>query len=126
VRLAALERQDRSRELAAVGKIIELRRREKGLSAEDLAHQAHVTEEALFDLERGLRLPNSRDVIVLVSRVIDLPGEKLLAAAGLGGTADAELRSAALQLATRTKPPERLSPPENAALAEFMEALAVK
>ncbi|HKI36820.1 MAG TPA: helix-turn-helix transcriptional regulator [Gemmataceae bacterium] len=126
VRLAAQERQERSPELAAVGKMIELRRREKGLSAEDLARQAHMTDDSLFDLERGVRMPNSRDVIVLVAEVLDLPGEKLLMAAGLSGATAPDLSSAALQCAAQAKPPERLSPPENAALVAFMEALAVK
>jgi len=126
VQLAALERHEGNPQLAAVGKMIELRRREQGLSVEDLARQAHVTEVSLFDLERGVRRPNTRDVIVLVAQVIDLPGKKLLAAAGLGGEADPGLSSAALLCAARVRLPERLSPPENAALAAFMEALATK
>jgi hypothetical protein len=126
VRLAALERQERSPELAAVGKVIELRRRAMGLPAEELARQAHVTQGALLDLGQGLRLPNTRDLIILVSRVLDLPGERLVAAVGLGGATDPRLRSAILQCATQAKPPERLSPPENAALAGFMEVLGAE
>lgn len=126
VSFAALQRDERLPELAAVGKMIELRRRERGLPVEELARQAHVTEASLFDLERGRRLPNTRYVIVRVAQVIDLPGEKLVAAAGLGGATDAKLSSATVQCAARARPPERLSPPENAALAAFMEALAVK
>lgn len=126
VRLAALERQEGSAELAAVGKVLELRRREKGLSAAELARQAHVTEAALFDLERGVRIPNSKDVIILVAQVLGLPGERLIGAAGLNGTTDRDLGLAALQCADRAKVPAPLSPPENAALAGFMEALSVK
>ena len=48
------------------------------------------------------------------------------AVAGLSGAADPTLSLAALQCAARAKVPERLTPPENAALAAFMEVLAVK
>jgi transcriptional regulator with XRE-family HTH domain len=122
-RIAALEKQERRPELAAVGKAIELRRRERGLSPEKLAASSHVTEDALFDLERGLRMPNSRDIIRLVSVVLDLPGEKLIEAAGLGRTADSMLSSAVLRLASQAKIPVSLSPPEHAALDEFMGVL---
>jgi transcriptional regulator with XRE-family HTH domain len=122
-RLAALEKQERRPELAAVGKAIELRRRERGLSPEKLAASAHVTEDALFNLERGLRMPNTRDIIRLVSVVLDLPSEKLIEAACLGGSRDVVLCSAALRLASQTKIPATLSPPEHAALDEFMGVL---
>jgi len=126
VRLAALEHSECNPQLAAIGKMIELRRREQGLSVEALAQQSHVTEASLFNLERGVRQPNTQDVIVLVAQVIDLPEDRLLAAAGLGGETDPYLSSTAIQCAARVRPPERLSPPENAVLAKFMEALAVK
>src|SRR5439155_12565129 len=115
LRLAALERQEGSPELAAIGKVLELRRREKGLSVAELARRAHVTEAALFDLERGVRMPNTKDVIVLIAQVLGLPGEKLVGAAGLNGATDPDLSEAALQCADRAKVPAPLSPPENAA-----------
>ncbi len=123
-RLAALEKQERRPELAAVGKAIELRRREKGLSPEKLAVCARVTEDALFDLERGLRMPNTRDIIRLVSVALDLPSEKLIEAAGLNGSGDPVLSSAALRLASQTSVPLSLSPQEHAALDEFIGAFA--
>ncbi len=83
VMFRALERMERRPELMAIGKLVELRRREKGLTVEELCRQADVTETALLDLERGLRLPNTRDVICLLARVLELPTDKLLAASGL-------------------------------------------
>jgi hypothetical protein len=65
-------------------------------------------------------------VIVLIAQVLGLPGEKLVGAAALNGTTDPDLSLAALQCADRAQVPAPLSPPENAALAKFMEALAVK
>ncbi|HEV3440170.1 MAG TPA: helix-turn-helix transcriptional regulator [Gemmata sp.] len=126
VRLAALKAEDRRPELAAVGKAVELMRRERGLSTEKLALRAHVTEDALFDLERGLRMPNTRDVIRLVCVVLDIPADKLIAAAGLSGSPDPTLTSAAMRLASQAKMPEILSAPEHAALNEFMGAIAGK
>jgi hypothetical protein len=52
--------------------------------------------------------------------------EKLLEAAGISETANLELSLAALPCADRAKAPGPLSPPENAALSEFMAALEVK
>src|SRR5205809_1969560 len=70
-------------------------RPEKGLTVEELTRQARVTEAALIDLERGLRLPNTRDIIRLLARPLDLPCEKLLAVAGIGAALDPGLSSAA-------------------------------
>ena len=125
VQLAARERSERSPELMALGKLVELRRREKGLTVADLTRQAHVTEAALLDLERGLRLPNTRDVICLVAQVLDLPEEKLLAVAGLNGVADSDLSSAAVRFTAQASPTEQLSPSEQAALGQFLKVLAV-
>lgn len=125
VTLAALERQERSLELMALGKLIDLRRREKGLTVEELIRKSHVTQSALADLERGLRMPYSRDVICLLARVLELPAEKLLAVAGLNGEADLELGSAVLKIASQARPPEQLSPSEQDALEQLLEVLAV-
>jgi transcriptional regulator with XRE-family HTH domain len=126
VRLAALEWPNRSQELSAVGKVVELRRRERGLSTEKLAIHAHVSEDALMDLERGLRMPNSRDVIRLVCVILDIPADKLIEAAGLSGLPNQALTSAAMRLASQAKIPESLSAPEHAALSEFMGTLLGK
>ena len=112
--------------MAAIGKLVELRRRELGLTVEELTRQAHVTEEALIDLELGMRMPNTRDVIVLVSRALGLSDDRLIEAAGLGGDLDPGLSSAARRFRERLAVPVRLAPPESAALSEFMETLAAK
>jgi transcriptional regulator with XRE-family HTH domain len=122
--LRALERSERRPELMAIGKLVELRRREKGLTIEELRHEANVTESALIDLERGLRLPNTRDVICLLARFLELPADKLLAAAGLNGDPDPALSSAVLRFARQATAPERLSPPEHKALGEVLQVLA--
>ncbi len=126
VTLAALEHQETSPELAAVGILLDLRRRKLSLSVSDLARRAHVAEGELASLGRGLKMPNSRDVIVLLAQALGLPAEKLLAAAGLGGTADPDLRLAAIRCADQARAPVPLSPTEDAALGDFLGALAVK
>jgi len=125
LRLAAWERQDIRPELAAVGKAIDLRRREKGVTSQELASRARVTVESLTEMERGLMMPNSPDIIRLVSKVLELPADKLLIAAGLTETSDATLRAAALRLVHQTKTPESLTPVEQAALTEFIDVLRV-
>ncbi len=125
VRIAALERRERHPELKALGKLLELRRREKGLTVEEVARRAEVTAAALEALERGLRLLDTRDVIGAVAKALDLPAEKLLAAAGLNGSPDPELSSAVLRFAAAAQPAGRLSPSEEAALKQILNALAV-
>src|SRR5205809_4813913 len=100
-------------------------RPEKGLTVEELTRQARVTEAALIDLERGLRVPNTRDIIRLLARPLDLPCEKLLAVAGIGAAPDPGLSSAALRFVSQARPAEMLSPTEQAALGEFQRVLAV-
>jgi hypothetical protein len=86
--LRARQRDERRPEIAAVGKLIDLRRRAKGLAVQDLTKLAHVTEFALADLERGLVLPNTRDVICLAAKVLELPMDKLLTIAGMTDASD--------------------------------------
>ena len=123
-RIAAVERQDRRPELAAVGKAVDLRRRERGLTPETLAEQARVTVEMLFDLERGVVMPNSPSVIRLVSRVLDLPADKLIAAGSLSPVAAPDLQTAAMRFVRHAQAPEQLSPREREALTAFIGALA--
>jgi transcriptional regulator with XRE-family HTH domain len=122
-KLAALERQERRPELQALGKLVELRRRERGLSVSELLRKADLTEAALAYLEEGVRMPNTRDVIYFVAPVLDLPAEKLLAVAGLTDVADPALSSAALRFAAEANAADRLSPSERLALGEFLKAL---
>jgi len=124
-KVAALERLERSRELMALGRLIDLRRREKGLTVEELTQRAHVTEAALVDLERGIRAPNTRDVIALLAKVLDLPEEKLRAVAGLDGAPDPTLSSAALRFASQARPAEPLTPSEQSALGQFLKVLTL-
>ena len=89
-------------------------------------HRLTVTE-MLDDLERGVRMPNSPSVIRLVSKVLDLPADKLITAGGLGDTADPALQTAAVRFVSRMQQvPEHLSLPEREALTEFIGTLAAK
>lgn len=125
VRISDLERQERTPELKALGKLLELRRREKGLTVEEVARRAEVATTALEDLESGLRLPGLRDVVEAAAGALDLPAEKLLAAAGLTGSPDPDLSSAVLRFAREAQPVGWLSPSEEAALGKILKTLAV-
>lgn len=124
VRIAALECREHRVELAAVGQLLDLRRRELGLEIDELAKRAHVAPESLNDLERGLVMPNSADVIRLVARALNLPGDKLVEAASIDGATDPILSRAALRCADRAKSPNRLYPGEREALTEFIGILS--
>ena len=124
-KVAALESAAQSLERMALGKLVELRRRQKGLTAEELAKQARVTPAALLNLEHGIRLPNTPDVTALVAPVLDLPAEKLAALAGGRGPLAPAPRAAASQFTAQTRSVVPLSPAEQSALGHFLEALAV-
>lgn len=125
VKFRAMERQERNPQLIDLGKLIDVRRRERGLTVEDLLQQANVSQETLTELEQGLVMPYNRDLICRLARVLDLPADKLLAVAGLSGPLNPELSSAALRFASEARPPETLSPAEQQALGRFLEVLAV-
>ena len=109
-------------ELAAVGRLIDLRRREQGLSLDELRLRANVSADALDDLNHGLRMPTTVDVIRQLAGILQLPGEKLIDAAGLNGSTGCDLSSAAIRYADLARPSE-LTPHERQALHGFMGAL---
>jgi transcriptional regulator with XRE-family HTH domain len=111
-------------ERIALAKLVELRRRQYRLSAEDLAKKADVDFEDVVSLERAEgTVPESRTMHGL-AQALELPEPRLLELAGLVPANDTRFRKATVRFAARSEPVANLLPEEQEALAEFVERLA--
>jgi HTH-type transcriptional regulator, competence development regulator len=104
-------------------RLLQLARRERHLSLEQLAEEADVDLVEVLNIEmlRSFR-PNSRTVYQLAS-FFELPAGKLMMLAGLVQIRDAGLQEASLRFFLRSEPIEGLSPEETVALEEFAKFL---
>jgi DNA-binding XRE family transcriptional regulator len=103
------------------GQFLNLARRERGLSVQQLAQTIGMNPYDLLLLEVGKELPELR-IVSKVANVFNVPPRKLAQAAGLM-IADRTTAQAALAFAasSSTKP---LEPEQKEALHEFIRALA--
>lgn len=108
----------------ALGKLVELRRRQCRLSAEALATEANVDLEDVVSIERGEGgIPEPRTVHQIAG-VLKLPEKRLFELAGLVKPRDGRFREATVQFAARSESLEELRPEELAALEEYVKVLA--
>jgi transcriptional regulator with XRE-family HTH domain len=108
----------------ALARLIELRRRQRGLSVEDLALRADVDLEDVVSIEQGGgRVPEPR-TIHQMARALDLPERGLLGLAGLIEASDRRFREATVRFAARSEPVELPRPEQLAALDEYVKILA--
>ncbi len=108
----------------ALAKLVELRRRQYRLSAEDLSRKADVDLEDIVSIERGEgTIPEPRTMQCL-ARALELPEQRLLELAGLVPAQDARLRKATVRFVSQSEPVATLLPQEQEALEEFVGLLA--
>lgn len=105
-------------------KFLELWRREHQLSAGDLAARATLTEAEVLEAEIGLTAPEPR-ILYLLSPVLGVSFDKLMRLTGLIHERDEALSSAAVRFAARSEPMQVLTPAEQAAFHDFINALAL-
>jgi hypothetical protein len=109
----------------ALAKLIELRRRQYRLSAEDLSRKADVDLEDIVSIERGEgTVPAEPRTMQCLARALDLPEQRLLELAGLVPALDARLRKATVRFVSQAEPVANLLPQEQEALEEFVGLLA--
>jgi hypothetical protein len=111
-------------ERVALAKLVELRRRQYRLSAEDLAEKAAVDLEDVLSIERGEGIVPGPQVVHRLAQALELPEPRLRELAGLVLARDARLREATVRFAARSEPVALLLPEERAALEEFVGVLA--
>lgn len=109
--------------ISALSKVIELRRRERRLSIEQLAKQADVDIEDMVDIESGACVDIEPRTLFQLSQVLKLPGQKLLVLSGLVESNDEALNQAIVRFAARSKNIRDLTKEEHEALEDFVRFL---
>jgi HTH-type transcriptional regulator, competence development regulator len=107
-------------------RLLQLKRREKSLSLEELANKADID---LAELMRIARDEHHTPNILTVCRIAEffrLPQRPLLALAGLLEPRDDSFQHESLRFAARSEPVEKLSREEHKALEEYVKFLCDK
>jgi transcriptional regulator with XRE-family HTH domain len=108
----------------AFGKFVNLMRRQRGYSMEQLAETAELETSELLAIEDGLHhVPEPRTVYRL-ARTFNVPQRRLLQLAGLAAANDTALQREAVRFAARSETLQKLTPEENAALEAFVAVLS--
>jgi HTH-type transcriptional regulator, competence development regulator len=108
----------------AFGKLINLCRRSKGLSMEQLAERARVDLSELINIEHDLRYRPEPRTVYQLSGVLDLPNEKLLQLSGNMVIRDMRFEQSVVKFAARSESVDKLSREEHRALEEFVKYLS--
>jgi len=104
-------------------RLLQLARRERRLSLEQLAEQADVDLIEVAKIEMGRASSLSPRTIYQLASLLRLPSMKLMVLAGLIQIRDARLQEASLRFVARSKPTKDLSAEETTALGEFVKFL---
>lgn len=108
----------------AFGKFVNLMRRRRGLSMEQLADAAEVDASELLVIEDDLHhVPEPRTVYKL-AQTFDVSQRRLMQLAGLTAANDVGLRQEAIRFAARSESVQKLTPEESAALEAFVAVLS--
>lgn len=107
-----------------LGRLIELARRNAGLSLEDLAKRASVDLSDLVELESGEPDAIEPRTIFCLCESLELPKAGVMELAGLTQKRDSTLGDAAVRFAAHSKGIEKLTREERQALEEFVKDLA--
>lgn len=104
-------------------RLLQLARRERHLSLEQLAEKAKVDLVEVVNIEMGRASRPSPRTIYQLASLLKLPPKKLMVLAGLVQTRDVRLQEASLRFVVRSEPVNDLSVEEAAALEEFVKFL---
>ncbi len=108
----------------AFGRFVQLIRRQRGMSIEQLAEEASLDLAELVQIEDDLHhVPELRSVYQL-SRVFNLPQQRLMQLAGLAVPKSDRFRAEVLKFAARSESTEALTPEERHALEQFVRVLS--
>ena len=111
-------------DLCVLGRLVELARREKGMSVSAIAKKAQLDLAEVLEIEQG-RVPEPEPrVLFMLAKTLDLPVEGLMELGGLMKRRDEALETAAVRFAANSKPTVKLTRSEKEALEEFVKVLA--
>ena len=116
--------QDEFIERHAFGSLVQLLRRSKGLSVEQLADASRVDPAEIISIERDPKhSPRPRTVYQLAA-FLKLPERQLVRLSNLTTAHGTELRDAAIRFAAHSSKVMELTREESSALADFVEFLS--
>lgn len=108
----------------AFGKFVNLMRRRRGYSMEQLAEAADLDASELLVIEGDVHyVPEPRTVFKL-AQIFEVPQRRLMQLAGLAVANDAGLRQEAIRFAARSESVQKLTLEENSALEAFVAVLS--
>lgn len=108
----------------AFGRFVNLMRRRRGLSMEQLAETAGLDASELLVIEEGAHhVPEPRTIFKL-AETFEVPQKRLMQLAGLAVANDGGLREEAVRFAARSESVEKLTPEESSALEAFIAVLS--
>lgn len=108
----------------AFGKFVNLMRRRRGYTMEQLAEVADLDASELLIIEDDVHyVPEPRTVFKL-AQTFEVSQRRLMQLAGLAAANDAGLRQEAVRFAARSESVQRLTPEETSALEAFVTILS--
>jgi len=111
-------------ELLAFGSLVQLLRRSKGLSVEELADAARIDPAEILSVERNPKHPPRPRTVHQLATFFELPERPLVRLSNLTSTHSTKLRDAAIRFAAHSSKVMELTREERRALAEFVEFLS--
>ena len=108
----------------AFGSLINLQRRRREWTLEELAAQAHIGLDEAVSIEENPAYRPTPGSVYQLAKVLTLPVKKLLVLSGNAEASSLKLQTAAVKFAARSRAVEKLSDAEASALNEFVAALA--
>jgi HTH-type transcriptional regulator, competence development regulator len=108
----------------AFGRFINLMRRRRGLSVEQLARKADVDVSELLIIEDDVRHIAEPRTVYQLAQAFGVPQERLVELAGLTEPRDASLREEAVRFAANSRSVKHLTTEEDAALEAFVSVLS--
>jgi transcriptional regulator with XRE-family HTH domain len=110
--------------LGVFSKLISMKRRDAGLTIEQLSAKADVDAFEILDIEESLRVAPEPRVVSKIARALGLPAGKLMQLVGHLTVVDTSVPCAALKFAAGSGSVQKLSREEKAALNDFVKALS--
>lgn len=107
----------------AFAQLIELSRRKRRLTLEQLAEQADIDVSQLIEIEEGECILAEPRTVYRLAQVFNFPNDRLMKLSGLAQTRDRHLTAATVRFAARSEPVNDLSAEEEEALQEYVKVL---
>ena len=121
---APLVDRDVERPNIAFGRLINLLRRRRRVSLEQLAKDADVTVSELVEIESDTHYKPALRTTYQLANYFSMPRSGFMQVAGLTARKDAHLSDEAVRFAARAEPTAELTPEEKTALEVFVAVLS--